>query len=969
MKYSLGNVTTGSPVKAYRRNASQLAIAAYGVISSPPPPPPPPQGNDKVPLTSPSIVSMRNQYAAICRVGTVEGATSYDMRWSWDQTNWTQVSNVAEIHELVFPGHSANRKLYAEHRAVVDGVAQSWQARGSGTVVATGPIQLIVHPRGKEWQIGDRLADYVSPEGLTLAQMANASNVIASDGAVVTAVNLLWNNYVGDLKSLTQRADVHEQVHYAIQVQYRTAAGSDQTAIFDPIPRLAAPTVWLDVRETQGTDQINIPANVPDAMVLPDFKHVINGITYTTSGVTVAQLRAGPVAVTGASGVTIANVAAGQWATVGVAAGADMMVHMGRQYVWLPVYGSNPGPRAGITLTRADQKVVGEGVMAELKVWGFNSRRNWREVWDDPFHTLEAQWTVPGGARTVPLNMRTPWRDGTKAFGFSPKFVVETAGNWTVSVMVSELSSGKFAFTTSATQTTVDPNTAFPGAQTIIVTGGGSTAGAPAGATVVSTPTEADAAVKANALPKRVMFSSHIAKHVLTKQIVFSTGWPNVYLDSYGPGKAVLESTVSSILVVYAKNVGQSGVIIRNLYLKGGWDPTTETGPRFKGIIFNIGGFSTVSRCIFEGLETNLNTVTYERAGMIIAAHNQSKSHLDFITYFEGPHVGMIGNQFMQHVDALQGGGSKQGPNRHFIRFERCLSVYAEGNDFFTRNGWTTSAFGPADQAFRDHRNDPKSNGHFVQNSFEGGFTMFAQGAASPDQTGLGILFPCNTLVERNKFTTSARTTGIITAMPCTTIRGNEMIRVNAKVVPSFSTAKENFNGFIWVGKGDKNDVHPSASKERAKVYSNSFIDLATRATDPSTTFEPLRVRDTSTWVEYGNNLHHAPNHEDYGTTPFAPMQAVDEGMTPRYKGYRWKKNNIGNIPAGDQLEMLTEHASPADSMRSWRPAAGSPAAIAEDGLRALTDFDGNLAPGMPNGVGTTVAGTMWVGAVKPLAA
>ena len=164
--------------------------------------------------------------------------------------------------------------------------------------------------------------------------------------------------------------------------------------------------------------------------------------------------------------------------------------------------------QAKITIAqRARLNVAPEGFFFEAEVDGFDATGpRGRAVYDDRFHDLYYFWNFDDPYTfKAPENLPPEHRNANIAYGPVAAHTFRRAGQYNVSVLVVEPSSGKFT-TTKRTVTVGNPDVVFGGQNTIFVDTTGTGKGAPAGALIVKALDRAVGMVQGNdQTPKRIM--------------------------------------------------------------------------------------------------------------------------------------------------------------------------------------------------------------------------------------------------------------------------------------------------------------------------------------------------------------------------------------------------------------------------------------------------------------------------------
>lgn len=693
------------------------------------------------------------------------------------------------------------------------------------------------------------------------------------------------------------------------------------------------------------------------------------------------------------------NVPTGTQSTLAVSTGG---VTVSEQFTWGGTQGGGTGSATmTISARRGQQQIAPEGIAFFAEVSGFDSVKPAEgQVYDPTLHDISYTWTFGDlGEYAVPQTMLPEWRNKNVGYGPFPCHCYTKPGVYVVTCIAVEKSSGKTA-TASMIVGVQDPEAIFTAATTIVCAQNGNFSGAPAH-DVANRTTTFDAALarlralKANGQPCRVLFRAGDV-FSMTVNTHLSSAYRNIYISSFGSGRATVKATMHGDIFGLYASMGTSGASISRIAMTGPWDSTTETvDPAFtssqRPVGANIyGGFATVHDCTGTGLDVNFK-VGSDPGVTAIFSECQATNWEDYGSYVSGDtgsgYAGLIGCRLAQDPNALQGGNYKTDSNlgnRHgSIRLHACHYIYIDALDGFSRNGWTVigtdpNTAVPADQnVIRDHRNHPNSFAFFSRIMGEGGWQLYSSGSASTSAqekaAGRGRHLPCNAVIDKAYFLGSARTINFIELFN-SAFTGRNMILHR----PNVGTGKDGFGKSILMGDPNPDNSSASNRTEPLRFYNitviNELDDVQQARSDSGLTgWSPYIINQAAYEpgaVQIENLVVHRPNFTG-GFVADAPLDNTRLGFTPRYLGYRWKEHwdAGGAQKTVNKLTMDTSFATPPNPWSLWRPLAGSPAIGSAAGLVAYDDLLGNIRPPQASRgaieplTGPTVTGKMWVGA------
>jgi len=581
------------------------------------------------------------------------------------------------------------------------------------------------------------------------------------------------------------------------------------------------------------------------------------------------------------------------------------------------------------------------------------------EIYDARLHRLIFLWDFgDGGSWDKPERLLEGWRDSGVAKGPFVSHVYKTPGSFTVSLLVLEPASGKWA-EAHLDLTVADPGNSFAGSNTICINpaGDGDFTGAPVGARLVNADVIDEALINAYApadkagTPTRYLFKRGAS---YTSDILLKAGAPYMMtLGAYGSGdrpRMLARTDTDEAAEVWARAVyvfGTYGSLngsfipelrIHGLDFVGNFDPTTmATAPRdsadldgvsVNGVLIQKYVDVLIDDCTFSGFQRS--TIGFNVGGYEGKVH----CHINdcALTDFGGeyPIIGgcsehprsticATGNSLAQNPGAPttyddQGdfsGGSSKAP----IRFDHGQNMYVAGNDFFH-----TDLRQPCIKA----QNSPKAEGSIVNlhsNVMEFGYYLIDIGGNSSNTIGTSTH---NIIVDGVVGLGGYSTRGIVLC---------NLTGATVRNVSGIIPATPFYFTDTWAFVVTEKKKTPGAAVLAApiEVYNNTFCVL--RSQDQQYSGSPDSVpfhRDPGgdfTGVVTQNNVIHEPAM-DAPVTTYAPL-STELFWPPRSGGKR--------SPVDFSLD--TTYAPPSDSWMRLVPLPGSAAlGAALSGLAAYQD-------------------------------
>jgi PKD repeat protein len=614
-----------------------------------------------------------------------------------------------------------------------------------------------------------------------------------------------------------------------------------------------------------------------------------------------------------------------------------------------PVNGAGTAS-ATILATRSVLQTAPERVYFEAEVEGFTTLGpSTPDGYDPRMHDLVYEWDFgdPGARFMAPERGLPGWNDANRAFGPFVAHMFTAPGTYTVTLTVIEPETGENA-TTTMPFVVRDPETEFPGLNTIYVSAAGEFGTAPEGATLMNDLRAAIQGVRGS--PKRIMLRGGETFAIpdriwirLQETSMHIMGEPGAaerpviqYDAAIDPAFSLFShrATLPTIETVYA-----------GLRFQGEWDSVTETGRETVGISIEAKalGDVVVHDCEFNGLSQSVMEATAEKADQdqksLFMSDTRVSDWRSIGQYAAGAsRYAHIGCAIVAHEDAMAGGPKDGTHNEHgCIRYQPSHPYKAviDGCDFFNRKGWfeNHSTFRTQQSCIRwNQRSTPGSVLNMQRNSLEGGRRVFS-GLAVATANGETPENVQNVLIDKNVFVGSHMTRNAIGID-----HSGVTVRNNLMIFPDVERLNNIFDPSGAVGLS--NVVNPDAVLDGPiRIYNNTAINLLSdNRRSGGLVAEFVRNKAGFSNVVVDNNIFHQPNTKT-PQEPFGPLSDTPL-WTPREKGYRSVEHPV----------LMTELATPDDTVRLSAPLAGSDAlGAALTGLVSTFDIYGNSRPAYPS--------------------
>lgn len=531
------------------------------------------------------------------------------------------------------------------------------------------------------------------------------------------------------------------------------------------------------------------------------------------------------------------------------------------------------------------------GVFLEAGQSGFATTR--------PRHELRFEWQFPTSGDYAALGGEHPWATAKRtAYGPLAAHVFDTPGTHVVTLRVTD---GEQTAVKTVEITVQDPDLLFAGPQTFAISTSGF-AGAPAGATQVSSLADARAALGVTGMRNaRFLFARGQSHDIGAAAGIFAAGaFDNLQFAAFGAGA---DPVLTGGGLRTEGDLFAGAVAVRDLVLEGGFDPATGSGSGSAGVGLDLNDAAT--HCVVNSTVRNYDVGVRSAAGLsnvvlsdcVIEGWSQEGVILD-----DGDALAVLGCSIVPG-DTAQSPHVSGGPGR--------LEGAAPGRAVLWQNDlhsisdapcWRWNADGAAGVA-----------GVIGACRMEGGAPVLEVAPSNPGGTDRA-----GDLVVERCYLLGTDQTGAAGSVKLT--HGGTTLRNCIAVLPDVAPSGGVDAPAFITGAAPQTNAANDASPVR--IHSNSFVDLRSAVTlvNTSIAFAEVDTGDFAHWTdaEVVNSLVHAPSLQSPVTThaPFAQSTA----FTPR----------DASIPAG--------------SANQWRPLAKVDATDGSaGGTVALDDFKGTL--------------------------
>jgi hypothetical protein len=591
-------------------------------------------------------------------------------------------------------------------------------------------------------------------------------------------------------------------------------------------------------------------------------------------------------------------------------------------------------------VNRSADRVAPEGFLFDVTLSGFDTPAGQAGGYNEQLHELYYLWDFgDAGYFTAPENLPEAHKDADRAYGPLVSHTYRTAGNYTVSCLVVEPSSGK-STVASINITVGNPEASFGGVNTIFVDTTGAGAGAPAGALITTSLAAAYATASGqDATPKRIMLKRGQTFSFAGANLAFV---PTLHIVAE-PGAGAKPIVTMGGQIVWTNGSG-SGLpkdfVAQGIDWRGPYDSSTSAGTRFPlfQILQNPPETALFDQCDMSGFQQALVTEDIDGTGrnaVLIANDNHITNWHSYAIYGAYGKIVITGNRLAAPQNALSGNGP-DGVQGGPIRLPLPTHTVIHSNDLFSNGGWFTNVpdFYTTQPTIR-WMTSPVAGAvlNMQANGLEAGFSCL-DCVSGPPAAGQ----PVNAVVEKNIM--------VGNHMSVTFGRfqyGGMTIRNNVCLMPRVQRVAGVFNpgSFFWLINNPTGSTANLSAPMR--IYNNTLVNLMDNSTTyidqwtPSAQPLPVTSNPGFTSVLEANNVIHQPNLPNpiIGDAPLS----VEGLWDARYAGY-----------VDPDTPRVTATITPNDTPALYRPTTGSDAlGDAINGPVAFDDFFGNPRPQYPS--------------------
>lgn len=594
--------------------------------------------------------------------------------------------------------------------------------------------------------------------------------------------------------------------------------------------------------------------------------------------------------------------------------------------------GSGSGTVAITILDRSNLQIAPEGVFFRASVADASITENSnRSAYDPSWHDVTYVWSF-GDIHAVSdkvTNVAASQNDLNSGYGKEVGHTFTRPGTYTVTC--DAYGPGGYIGRGTEVITVGDPDALFTGNRTILV---GSADAAYPGAQVVSTLDQGRAALEALNTTGRVLVQRG---HVETTGTSFfgTDSYENIYVSTYGTGaRPQITATNGFALFGGWDSFAGRDMVIQGLDCTGGWNPQSETGNR--GLSFlRAQALTNASMVVDDCIAKNFGLSIY--APSTGAAGGTTNLHINntlvegyaeyaLFTFITGPNditsctgVGLLQDPLANSGGSGQiGNGNTQGP----FRSNTGGRYYFDCCDFFSRCSWTPAGDPWYQSCVRfNSRLTDAASAVFTRCAMESGGPVFS---CTESEGGGHARVHSNVLVDKTLMVGSHHTLDLIE------VEVSGFTFQNCICVMPEQPARSGFNT-NWIDIKSGGVANGSVP---LKVRHCTFIDnrpssqgLAPNSVFSGDTGKLSAETEENNVFQFDQQTGREFENADLSTTQLATV------------GGQWTSRYLGEKRGGVPLN--TFRATPPDSVKTYRPNAGSPVISDASGLVAYDDFTG----------------------------
>jgi PKD repeat protein len=556
----------------------------------------------------------------------------------------------------------------------------------------------------------------------------------------------------------------------------------------------------------------------------------------------------------------------------------------------------------GIVLSLVPARTSG---VAPLSVFFDASATTDAGVTAKPFHDLEYSWSFGDATAGTWVNGAHSGTSKNSATGPVAAHIFETPGTYTVSVTAFD---GTSSATTNTTITVQNPDTVFPGSNTVCVSTSGDFVGCPAGAVhAANTSILATAVGNISSTSKRLLFRSGEQWTAGDNATVSQTG-PG-YIGSYGSGatpKIQATGNNSAMLVINAADWrvvdlefdGQNHIV--DAVMNGGKEQVTLLRLNTRNV---NSAFATSDFTLSDQFSIQDSSLTTVDSGV--------------------PTGGGIGVWIFSHHFSFQGNSMDcGGGGEHVLRFPKLVKAVVSNN--------TLSGPAPTKQYIKLHQANPYAtaavwDGTYTEqvviadNLFSAAAVPTAWALTIGPQNSAYDEHLRNIIVERNWFKPNlGLTVAIIVSATDVSVRNNVADMTTGAVPSDYSS-----HALALVGA---RGIEPPPTG--VWIYNNSVYNA------DAAEFSMIMINNgVGADIKVRNNLAYAPNSTQNGAAYGVPTVLTDLQGAPNVSA----SNNSSDFQVINTSPLFT--ATPPAIATDWKPTAGSYAINSGTAVPVWSDF------------------------------
>ncbi len=610
------------------------------------------------------------------------------------------------------------------------------------------------------------------------------------------------------------------------------------------------------------------------------------------------------------------------------------------------------GATAEIAITRRSVwKVAPDALFFEANVDGFDATApNAGQIYDSRFHDLYYFWDFDDLYNfQAPENLPNEHLNAGVAYGPWVSHTFRSPGNYRVSVLIVEPSSGKTAV--ASTDIVIgDPDAVFPARNTIFLSPSGNFGYSPPRARRFATGDISsifnDNILGQEAAPKRIMLNRG-EKYTFSGIAPGFSGLTPSFQIVAGDGDADRPLVFCTDGVFWNDNRTKAqelskDMVWQNLVLRSGFDSTSISGREYPTLFTwfdNPPNLALLDGCSVSGFLSAI-IVGQTEGGHFVVLNDTVVTNFDTAILDASFEVFAItGSSIIANVDALIDSTANGGWGAR-LAGNAVVSIIQK-SDFFTRQGWSGNGEIIATQPCL-RLNGSSFEGAKINcqaNVFEGGYSVVTMGPGEGQKK-----LPINALFEKNYVVGGYQTASIVKFdFGGTTIRNNIFVLPDSEQ----SLGTTNPAAFIALdGHNGGSSTSPDNNSAPISIFNNTFVNRLRRDAYQWDVADNMAI--FGNWQGHFDNITVA-NNVVYQTGTDKPMlddaplsSSVNHFFSSREKGYRSSTADFRSQTATLNKPGMFDF---------YAPLSGSSALGDADETQpmAYDDFFGNQRPQYPS--------------------